>query len=132
MREQIRETATALHNSRAAGDKYAVGVLSARLARQVAAYRDALLTSLEGQCDQLQAAEALGDAVEAARLYPGFERTLRYYERLCDRIRASEDLPDALCMADIGIRHSGSTAGACNRTPSTAKHPQASGGNDGL
>ncbi len=99
MIDDIRETAMALRNARAACDEYAVGVLSARLARQVAGYRDALLTALEATCDQLQAAEARGDRRAAARLYPDFELALRQYEHLCDRIRASEYLPDSLAVA---------------------------------
>lgn len=99
MTDDIRETASALHNARAARDDYAVHVLSDRLARLVAAYRDTLLTSLERLLDQLQAAEARGDRTEAARLFPGFERALRQYERLCERIQASEYLPDSLAVA---------------------------------
>ena len=99
MNEKIREAVTAVRNARAAGDAYAVGVLSAYLEGLVAESRDRLLTGLEAELDRLQEAERRGDRVAVNALFPGFERALVHYERLCDRIRASEYLPDSLSVA---------------------------------
>ena len=100
----IRRTATALKLARAAGDAYAAARFTARLERLVAEYRDELLTALEALYDQVEAAERGGDAVAAGAAndetgFYIFERTLRTYERLCDRIREREDLPDCLAVA---------------------------------
>ncbi len=98
MREQIRETATAIENARLAGDIQAVGKLSQRLARLVGEYRDSLLLELEARYEQLQTATEKHDWSEVNRLFPTFERRLREYERLCDRIRERPDL--AVDLAD--------------------------------
>ena len=96
MTEEIKRTVAALRNARAAGDGSATDLLAGHLARLVAEYRDALLLELEAACDQLQAAMDAGDRHEADRLFPRFERALGRYEKLCDRIRASADVPSAL------------------------------------
>jgi len=95
----IKRTAAALELARAAGDVYAVGRFTARLERLVGEYRDELLTALEAGYDQVEAAERGGDAVAAGAAFQRFERTLWTYERLCDRIREREDLPDCLAVA---------------------------------
>ncbi len=99
MTEAIRETATSLDNARAAGDAPAATVLARRLTRLVGEYRDELLTALEAGYDQVEAAERGGDAEAADAAFQRFERTLRTYERLCDRIMERDDLPDSLAVS---------------------------------
>ncbi len=101
MIEEIKRTSTAMENAQRAGDGYAAGRLSSRLARLVSEYRNALLLELEARYEQLQAATERRDWSEVNRLFPSFERTLHKYERLCDRIREHPDV--SADLADVGV-----------------------------